>query len=172
MIGKLILLSIVQNLLAQDIVFPGAELEALKNQNVSKTSDCPLNMVYIPEEKMCECETGFLYYTPSDGCYVPYQRGPCSIGEHLILPRGSAMAQCLTNPCGTNGTVPYQNTCVHLLSPGPPCTEEQAVIVDESTYQLSCQNVSTAVYQIITAPLRKCMRGSRRVAGGKCRVIL
>ncbi|XP_015120223.1 uncharacterized protein LOC107043302 [Diachasma alloeum] len=172
MILGLFLLSMVVSLLAQDIVFPGAEIGELKNRNASKTRHCPPNMMYVPEEDACECETGFLYYGPTDGCYAPYQRGPCPPGEHLVLPRGSEIAKCLANPCGNNGTVPFENTCIHLLTPGPPCTGGQAAVVDEATYELSCRSVGAILYQIITAPVRGCRRGSRRIASGKCRAIL
>lgn len=133
---------------------------------------CSVNMVYVPEEEACECEIGTLYHGPTDRCYVPFQEGPCSSGEHLVLPRNSDIAKCVVNTCGNNGTLPYKNICIQLLKPGDPCPPDEAMVVDQETYELTCQMIISVSHQIITAPVRGCLRGSRKIASGKCRAIL
>lgn len=42
---------------------------------------------------------GYIYYPVKDGCYAAYRKGPCAIGEHLVLRKGQVIPECANNPC-------------------------------------------------------------------------
>ncbi|XP_034940007.1 uncharacterized protein [Chelonus insularis] len=127
----------------------------------------------------CECVSGYLYYPPLDRCFKPYSRGPCNAGEYFILQPGKFTAECLQNPC-EEGSVFYQNSCHELLKLGPPCDDEKSLVIDEKTFEISCQNLADnqtpeafyptiAFPAVIVAPIRRCLRGSRMDYRGRCR---
>ncbi|XP_034940018.1 uncharacterized protein [Chelonus insularis] len=175
MIFVYILFILVPLSIAQDIVFPSDAVRQSKNQTmeVRMKKECSINMTIVEEngEIECECVSGYLYYPPLDRCFKPYSRGPCNAGEYFILQPGKFTAECLQNPC-KEGSVFYQNSCHELLKLGPPCDDEKSLVIDEKTLEISCQEVSTVLYQVIVAPIRRCSPGSKMAARGICRRIL
>ncbi|KAK0086792.1 hypothetical protein PV325_002512 [Microctonus aethiopoides] len=157
-----------------DIYFPDEKLQpSRRNTSIKVSIKCPPNMTLEADSdgNSCECVVGYLYYAPLDSCFKPYMKGPCMSGHYLTLPYNGTVAECRENPCD-DGSVIFNGTCNALLKPGLPCSEGQALVINEENFEIECQQIKTVVYQIIVAPIKGCMPGTRKIARGQCRRIL
>ncbi|XP_015584985.1 uncharacterized protein LOC107262869 [Cephus cinctus] len=173
------ILIFVNALRAQDITFPNETTNTNFGQHVQLTNEstsCPLNMkLYYNEEEdnqFCDCDLGFIYYPPNNSCYLPYRKGPCSSRKYLILGQDEAVARCKKNPCLTDGLVMFNGTCHELGKSGTVCNASKILGVHNDAYSIGCIEITFPNRNIISAPLRACRPGTRRVANGTCRTIL
>ncbi|KAG7200137.1 hypothetical protein KM043_000576 [Ampulex compressa] len=167
----------------QDIVFPndeeishvsGNKAEITERIPVSIPDHCPENMLLYPGDGtnsawVCDCRPRFLYFPLSNTCHEAYRQGPCPAENYVVLPAGSAIPECIKNPCLEDGLVKYNNTCYPLRTIGGPCAPDGVLGVNETTFALECIPTSVAPFIIIQAPKRQCPVGSRRTALGICK---
>ncbi|XP_051166657.1 uncharacterized protein LOC127284962 [Leptopilina boulardi] len=121
----------------------------------------------------CECKPGFLRDVKNNSCHEAYRQGPCPPEHFFILPPGEKEARCEKNPCLEDSLVPFEEGCYTLFNFGSPCSSSYYYLgIDENNFQLKC--IYSSRYHsgghhaggIITAPLKSCPPGSRRVIHG------
>ena len=140
------------------------------------TMKCPENMTLTKmeneTESFCECIVGNLYYPKLDRCFLQYTRGPCKQREHFILRPNSTIAKCVRNPCTKKDTIPYKGSCYELYVSGGPCDSNNTLTVPETSFEPECVEIFAVNYQVITAPVKTCGPGTRRMNRGMCRTVL
>lgn len=168
---------------AQQLAFPREENEA-PGKTPPRLEDtripvhipgrCPENQLLYPGDQktdwVCDCGPGYIYYPPREGCFLAYRQGPCNESQHLILPKGKVIPECVDNPCKTDRFVRYQNKCYELDKSGGPCkpaSEGGGIFgVNTKTLALECLLDNDRLSLINFPP--NCPPGSRRGANN-CR---
>lgn len=90
--------------------------------------------------KICNSFTGYLYHPGTDACWLAYQRGPCPVGEYLVLPKASVIPVCEKNPCMADNLVSWQGKC-EVLGAMKPCDVKyppMALWVNATTLEIDC----------------------------------
>lgn len=127
---------------------------------------------------LCNCYScflfipGFLFHPDTDKCWLAYQRGPCPEGQYLILPEDSMIPVCVPNPCKTDSTVLWKESCQILGASVCGNTYPAKVLwVNATTITIDCVTVylnnrfSVELdYETSTA----CPRGGWRSIENKC----
>uniref|UniRef100_A0A1B0DNZ6 Uncharacterized protein n=1 Tax=Phlebotomus papatasi TaxID=29031 RepID=A0A1B0DNZ6_PHLPP len=132
------------------------------------------------DEWVCDCQPGFVYYPDTSVCYLVHRRGPCQENQILILPKGKVIPECVTNPCGNDGLVRFQNACYELHKAGPCRFPELSNVVDVNvtTLEIQCQKLSVDLsnrfsedeikqYEV-QGEVPACAKGSKRQINGQC----
>lgn len=126
------------------------------------------------EEKsgwICDCCPGLVFFKGKATCHKPFKQGPCPKGHYVNLGSGGEPS-CMKNPCAKENELFYRGKCGELGARGGPCQENEMLIVNETSFQLECYQMTIQPFSIITAPKRQCPAGSRRNTIGKCKTIL
>lgn len=90
-------------------------------------------------------QPGYIYYPLSNLCYAAYRKGPCRPNQYLILPKTSAIPECILNPCQVDGLVPFKNKCYSLQTPGPCSLPELSYVVGVNATTLHIECISDSV---------------------------
>nr|XP_021193598.2 uncharacterized protein LOC110378588 [Helicoverpa armigera] len=163
------------------IGFPEAEedpnlVNKDNRQPVYIPSMCAENELYYPGDQkddwICDCRPGFLYHPKSDACWAAYTKGPCLDGQYLILPQGSAIPLCETNPCIINKLVMFNGKC-QPLSTTAPCNHlwpPAVLTINATTLTPNCEriNLLSRFGDRPVVVLPKCPPGCKRSVNGRC----
>ncbi|XP_014371870.2 uncharacterized protein LOC106721446 [Papilio machaon] len=116
-------------------------------QPIYLPSVCPENELYYPGDHktdwICDCRPGYLYHPATDRCWLAYQRGPCSEGQYLVLPKSSVLPICEINPCISDDTVMYNGNCTTLgdMRPCGLSYPAKVVWINATTIKVDCVKV-------------------------------
>ncbi|XP_043462210.1 uncharacterized protein LOC122498508 [Leptopilina heterotoma] len=151
------------------------------SSNLKKSKSCPENSILVPldnnESKWdCDCDPGFLRHAKNNSCHQAFRQGPCPQKHYFILPLGEDEARCEKNPCLEDSLVPFKEGCHKIFKFGSPCSSSFYYLgIDKKSFQLKCiysrrRSGGHGAGGIITAPLKACPPGSRRIVTGCKRV--
>ena len=136
---------------------------------------CPENMIPIPAEEnskdwTCGCKEFYLFFPETNSCHEAYKQGPCPPENYLVLPPGEKVARCEKNPCLKDGLVFFEGSCASLYN---PCgNSEKSLKLKEFDFKIRCSRSPVRATNIVTAPAKKCPKGTRRDSAGNCRRVV
>lgn len=83
---------------------------------------------------------GYVRYPTLGQCYQVYTRGPCALGQYVILPVNETIPSCQPNPCRQDNFVPFRGACFELDKSGPCKFPElgNVVGINGTTLQIIC----------------------------------
>lgn len=155
--------------------FPAEESSINQNRiPIFVPEKCPGNQLLYPGDQeadwICDCSPGHVYHPPTDECYAILRKGPCKMGEHLIMPKPEYMPKCKRNPCN-EGSALYNGQCYKLNAEGGPCKPvvEAGGIFDINPATLEADCIDGHDWITNSNNLSKCPIGSKRDNINRCR---
>lgn len=114
---------------------------------------------------------GAIYHPFTDKCYPAYRRGPCAKGQHLVLPKGKVIPECVSNPCVDNSVL-YRGICYPVGQVGPCSVPELGRVIGINTLTLEADCVgpklANRLGEINVEVEEGICKGSRRFYRGTC----
>ncbi|XP_051158090.1 uncharacterized protein LOC127279646 [Leptopilina boulardi] len=134
---------------------------------------CPANaylpsIYHRPAKFICECEEPYIFSPTNFSCQEAYRQGTCPQGSYLTLAPGERHPKCEVNPCQYDGLVPFEGGCHRIYKYGTPCPSySYKLTVTAKSFKPKCVKFNypspLLIGGIITAPVKACTAGSKRV---------